>query len=169
MKKLTKLTNGQKVLQFVRKNPNAKAKEVSKATGVNVNSVYQAIYHHKKASKLPSTTAPNAQMSLLLFSDPPKKRGRPPLKTSSKNEMPLTEIRDGRLHLVRELTDNVNHPPHYKVGGIETIDFIEAKSLSYNLGNVVKYLTRADHKGNKLEDLKKAQWYLNREVSKLNK
>jgi hypothetical protein len=65
--------------------------------------------------------------------------------------------------------DNVNHPAHYKVGGIETIDFIEAKSLSYNLGNVVKYLTRADHKGNKLEDLKKAQWYLNREVSKQGK
>jgi hypothetical protein len=65
--------------------------------------------------------------------------------------------------------DNVNHPSHYKVGGIETIDFIEAKSLSYNLGNVVKYLTRADHKGNKLEDLKKAQWYLNREVSNLEK
>ena len=68
-----------------------------------------------------------------------------------------------------EVKDNVNSPSHYKVGGIETIDFIEAKSLSYNLGNVVKYLTRADHKGNKLEDLKKAQWYLNREVSKINK
>lgn len=61
--------------------------------------------------------------------------------------------------------DPVNHPEHYKVGGIETIDFIEAKSLSYNLGNVVKYLTRADHKGNKLQDLQKAQWYLNREIA----
>ena len=52
------------------------------------------------------------------------------------------------------------------VGGIETIDFIEAKNLSYNLGNVVKYITRADHKGNKLQDLQKAQWYLNREINK---
>jgi hypothetical protein len=60
--------------------------------------------------------------------------------------------------------DLVNHPPHYKVGGIETIDFIEAKSLDYHLGNVVKYITRADHKGSKLDDLKKAQWYLNRAV-----
>jgi hypothetical protein len=65
--------------------------------------------------------------------------------------------------------DNVNHPSHYKMGGIETIDFIEAKSLNYNLGNVVKYITRADYKGNKIEDLKKAQWYLNREVSNLEK
>ena len=62
--------------------------------------------------------------------------------------------------------DPVNHPWHYKVGGIETIDFIEAKNLGYNLGNVVKYITRADHKGNKLQDLQKAQWYLNREINK---
>jgi hypothetical protein len=62
----------------------------------------------------------------------------------------------------------VNHPPHYKAGGIETIDFIEAKTLGYHLGNVVKYVSRADHKGNKLEDLKKAQWYLSRAIEKLN-
>jgi hypothetical protein len=65
--------------------------------------------------------------------------------------------------------DNVNHPAHYKVGGIETIDFIEAKKLNYNLGNVVKYITRADHKGNTQEDLLKARWYLNREIAKLGK
>jgi len=64
-------------------------------------------------------------------------------------------------------TDMVNHPPHYKAGGIETIDFIEAKELGYHLGNVVKYVSRADHKGNKLEDLKKAQWYLARAIEKL--
>jgi hypothetical protein len=66
----------------------------------------------------------------------------------------------------QSIADNVNHPAHYKVGGIETIDFIEAKQLNYNLGNVVKYITRADHKGNTQEDLLKARWYLNREISK---
>lgn len=65
--------------------------------------------------------------------------------------------------------DAVNHPAHYKVGGIETIDFIEAKKLGYNLGNVVKYITRADHKGNRKEDLLKARWYLNREIASLEK
>jgi hypothetical protein len=64
-------------------------------------------------------------------------------------------------------TDTVNHPTHYKVGGIETIDFIEAKKLGYNLGNVVKYIARADYKGNKLEDLRKAQWYLTRAIESL--
>lgn len=62
--------------------------------------------------------------------------------------------------------DVVNHPSHYKVGGIETIDFIEAKELDYHLGNVVKYITRANHKGARLEDLRKAQWYLNRAVER---
>jgi DNA-binding CsgD family transcriptional regulator len=59
--------------------------------------------------------------------------------------------------------DLVNHPPHYKAGGIETIDFIEAKQLGYHLGNVVKYISRAQHKGG-MEDLLKAQWYLNRAI-----
>lgn len=61
--------------------------------------------------------------------------------------------------------DPVNHPAHYKVGGIETIDFIEAKKLNYNLGNAVKYITRADHKGNRKQDLEKALWYIKRELS----
>ena len=65
--------------------------------------------------------------------------------------------------------DLVNHPPHYKVGGIETIDFIEAKQLDYHLGNVVKYISRADHKDDKLDNLKKAQWYLNRAIDNLAK
>jgi hypothetical protein len=60
--------------------------------------------------------------------------------------------------------DLVNSPPHYKVGGIETIDFIEAKNLNYNLGNAVKYITRADHKDNRVQDLEKARWYIEREI-----
>jgi hypothetical protein len=65
------------------------------------------------------------------------------------------------------LNDLVNHPPHYKAGGIETIDFIEAKKLNYNLGNVVKYVARADYKGARKQDLEKAVWYLQREISTL--
>lgn len=62
--------------------------------------------------------------------------------------------------------DPVNHPSHYTTGGVETIDLIEAKKLNFNLGNVVKYVTRADHKGKRLEDLKKAKWYLDREIER---
>jgi hypothetical protein len=72
---------------------------------------------------------------------------------------------DKAIALIKTQTDNVNHPPHYRTGGIETIDFIEAKDLNYRLGNVVKYITRAEKKGNPIEDLKKARWYLDREIS----
>jgi hypothetical protein len=66
------------------------------------------------------------------------------------------------------LADNdlVNHPPHYKSGGIETIDFIEAKDLNYRLGNVVKYVVRAGKKAtDPVQDLEKAAWYLQREIT----
>ena len=53
------------------------------------------------------------------------------------------------------------------MGGIETIDFIDAKQLDYYLANVVKYVSRADHKGNRKQDLEKAKWYLDRAISKL--
>ena len=74
-----------------------------------------------------------------------------------------------KLHgeVVGVAPDPVNHPAHYTAGGIETIDFIEAKKLGYNLGNVVKYITRSGLKGNQLEDLRKAQWYLSREIATL--
>ena len=62
------------------------------------------------------------------------------------------------------MIDPVNHPPHYTHGGIEVIDAIEAWGLGYHLGNVVKYVARAKHKGNYLQDLQKAQWYLQREI-----
>jgi len=64
-----------------------------------------------------------------------------------------------------ELKDMVNHPDHYTNSSIETIDIIEsvtAEGFQYYLeGNILKYLTRYRHK-NGIEDLKKAQWYLNK-------
>lgn len=67
------------------------------------------------------------------------------------------------------MKDNVNQPSHYKDGGIETIDYIEAKGFNYHLGNVVKYLSRAGKKDpdKTLEDLKKARWYLDRHIQNL--
>lgn len=71
------------------------------------------------------------------------------------------------LNVIEEKkADPVNHPPHYQAGGIETIDFIEAKDLNYRLGNVVKYVSRAGKKNfDPIEDLEKALWYLQREIS----
>lgn len=62
--------------------------------------------------------------------------------------------------------DPVAYPKHYTShpSGIEVIDITE--HMNFCLGNVVKYVLRADHKGRPLEDLKKARWYLDREIEK---
>ena len=66
------------------------------------------------------------------------------------------------------IKESVNHPSHYNQG-IETIDYIESHDMNFNIGNVIKYVSRAKHKDNELEDLKKARWYLDREIKKLEK
>ena len=62
-------------------------------------------------------------------------------------------------------SDPVNRPKHYTSKAIEVIDIIEAWDMNFRLGNVIKYVLRhADKNG--LEDLKKARWYLDREITK---
>ena len=65
-----------------------------------------------------------------------------------------------------EEKEMVNHPSHYNQG-IETIEYIESWSMNFNTGNVIKYVTRAGYKDNQLEDLKKAMWYLQREIDRI--
>ena len=62
--------------------------------------------------------------------------------------------------------DNVNHPKHYTShpSGVETIQITE--HMNFCLGNAVKYIMRADHKGKAVEDLQKAAWYINREIAR---
>lgn len=70
------------------------------------------------------------------------------------------------------MNDNVNHPKHYTSGDIECIDAIRAalgdKFEGFLIGNVIKYCWRHDHK-NGLEDLKKAQWYLQKVIDEKEK
>lgn len=64
--------------------------------------------------------------------------------------------------------DAIN-PSHYKDHGIEPIDYIESHELNFNLGNVIKYVSRAGFKDDKLIDLVKASWYLEREIERIKK
>ena len=152
-----RINKAAKVRMLLRRNPNTKAGAVVETIDCTMQQAHVMLNTQRK------------QMGIIRQKDGTYK---PKERMQSSVEIPAT---DGTLNIVEthfpitmeELQpDPVNHPWHYKVGGIETIDFIEAKNLSYNLGNVVKYITRADHKGNKLQDLQKAQWYLNREISK---
>ena len=68
--------------------------------------------------------------------------------------------------------DAVNRPAHYTQGGVEVIDIIEQitkdypPDIAYHIGNCIKYLARAPHKGNLQQDLGKAEWYMKRAVNK---
>jgi len=161
----------QRIREYVAANPTVAAKDVAKNLGVGLQYVYTVMYKVKAKTKVKK----HRKVA--------KKLGRPRKVTEASENLKrlVDEYRDSKamkkedwktLSLTSSNTplqkaDPVNHPAHYKVGGIETIDFIEAKKLNYNIGNVVKYLTRADHKGNRKQDLEKAMWYLNREISAL--
>jgi len=144
-------SSAQTVREYMEANPKATPAEVAKKCKVTTQYVYQVKSDGRKRSA--------------------KKLGTPKLRmrASFDREPPAPEpISVLRITMEEPKADPVNHPPHYKTGGIETIDFIEAKELGYHLGNVIKYVTRAKHKGNEIEDLKKAQWYLERAIMKLH-
>tara|TARA_R110000803_G_scaffold163913_1_gene227641 strand:+ start:22187 stop:22693 length:507 start_codon:yes stop_codon:yes gene_type:complete len=153
------------VRELYEADPDITSREVITKLKCTPKAAYSALYYLRKngVNKVPLKRGRPAKPQPLPLPSPSTISGEYALymATSAKQRMQSAE----RIREVQ--VDPINHPPHYKVGGIETIDFIEAKKLNYNLGNVAKYITRADHKGNKLEDLRKAQWYLTREINSL--
>lgn len=67
------------------------------------------------------------------------------------------------------MPDDVNHPAHYTAhpSGVECIEITE--HMPFNVGNAIKYLWRAGEKGSQIQDLRKAAWYVNREIARLEK
>lgn len=165
------MNKAQRIREYIAANPTVAAKDVAKNLGVALQYVYTVMYKTKQKAKVKKHRKVT------------KKLGRPRKVTEASENLKrlvdeykskrLMQSADGKRDVHPFLdaplkADPVNHPAHYKVGGIETIDFIEAKKLGYNLGNVVKYITRSDHKGNRKQDLEKALWYLNRELSAMS-
>ena len=73
------------------------------------------------------------------------------------------------MMVAKKPIEKIDHPPHY--GGdttYEVIKVIEAWELDFHLGNSVKYIARASRKGDELDDLKKARWYLDRRIEQLS-
>ena len=168
-----KLTRAEKIRRYLTKNPSAKISDVAKEFGTT----YQIVYMCKRKME------ENAEKDVAALKTPkaPKKKSVPiphdgdgyiyrwintnALSEDAKDAL-AERLNPETITMEEPQSDPVNHPAHYKVGGIETIEFIEAKQLNYNMGNAVKYISRADHKGNKKQDLEKAVWYLNRELAK---
>lgn len=82
-----------------------------------------------------------------------------------------SEPLEAKQEVIKELfePDAVNHPSHYTQGKYEVIDVIEDWNLGFNLGNAIKYIGRAGHKDDIVQDLEKAKWYIEREIKRLKK
>jgi hypothetical protein len=150
------MTISKKVRAYLAKNPDATARDIHAKFGASLPMAYRLVKENKtrrftsEVIELPETSPLEIGVNIdkihsLLDSLP---------------GVQSIDIREPRP------VDNVNHPPHYTIGGIETIDFIEAKGLHnhYHLANAVKYISRAPYKKDYLEDIKKAAWYLQREI-----
>lgn len=142
---MAKNSQAQKIRDYFKDHPTDKVADVARALGLK----YQFVYVVKRAMDKKVTE----------LRDKGYRVNRAGKILMQANVNPPIQI-----EMFEPKSDPVNHPAHYKVGGIETIDFIEAKRLNYNMGNAVKYITRADHKGSRKQDLEKAIWYLKREL-----
>jgi len=154
-KKLSKI---QKIRNYMKDHPEAKAKTIAEALGTTIQYVYAAMHEERK--KLKASATPDSLV---------KVHGVTMGKDDKTN---LTDEQMSRLVFnatkpkvrMQRSIDDVNHPPHYQIGGIETIDVIEAKLTpeefrGYLKGNVVKYLTRIGYKDNAGKDVDKMVWY----------
>jgi hypothetical protein len=160
----SKNTIASRIRAYLRENPKAKPDEVVKALGVKRENVYSLKqYDRLRAKRIRAKKIANqpVNVSNIKFGD-------------NVGGLILTDVGDGKARWVKApeplpitMIDPVNHPEHYKVGGIETIDFIKAKLTpeefrGYLKGNVLKYASRAGHKDNAVQDAGKLAWYANR-------
>jgi len=146
-----RLSMSEKVRRFLAANPNAKAKYVAEQLGVKISLVYAVKY--KKTNKV-SPAVPKAKPVNI---DAVHKNGKFSVT------VPVPEAVQKEL-FPEAKADLVNHPPHYKAGGIETIDFIQAKLtreeyIGYLKGSALKYASRIGKKGAPDIDAGKMAWY----------
>jgi len=164
-----KLSKTAQIIAFIKSDPTASSRSVAAKFGVTSGYVSSLKWKLKKEGvEIPKAVGKSKFFNTVMTSSASiLKHIAPdiPVYGDSVEFVTPNRLAEIQIEMLEPAADPVNHPAHYKAGGIETIDFIEAKKLGYNLGNVVKYITRADLKGNRKQDLEKALWYLKREIS----
>jgi hypothetical protein len=170
MKKSTLVNRS--ISKFAIDNPTVSSADIAKQFKIPVKKVYQMrSYIKRKTSesvipKIPKVwDGKSALKRIFVLRDPVKREEA--IKEVMLHDPKYKMVSITTSDTPMPTSDPVNNPAHYTAGGAETIDFIEAKKLCYHLGNVVKYVTRAEHKGSRLEDLQKARWYLDREIMRI--
>ena len=158
-----KKTKSAKIRSFIAANPNATARYIADQLNVTIQSVYNVKHKLRAAENKIVTLVGSSNKSIMEKLNPDI-----PVYKDSVTNVTSTRLKELAIEMIEHPSDAVNNPAHYTDGGIETIDYIEAKGLGYHLGNAVKYISRAGKKGTNqgLEDLRKAQWYLARAIEK---
>lgn len=157
-----KISMSERIRRRVLAAPNASASDVAKFLDVSPSRVHLIMWQMRKKGMIPPSTRgrKNAQPTQEQASEIVKME-KPKLVFAATSYTPVTE-------------DPVNHPAHYKVGGIETIDYIEAKLsptefAGYLKGNILKYGSRVGHKVDASTDAGKLAWYAARLATLLKK
>lgn len=175
-----KLTTAERIRRYMETHPKAMPKEIAHDLGVSVKYIHvlRSTDKKKKALGLPirrvkrkytkSITLVNKSSATDTLNKLPQV-GNTIGGSSLMDEM-IKEAKNARaemqITMLEPKADPVNHPAHYKVGGIETIDYIKAKLTpeefrGYLKGNLLKYSSRIGHKGAAQIDAGKAGWYAN--------
>ena len=176
MTKRIKQARASKVREFILMNPDISAKFIAEKFSVPLQSIYNIRYHLKKklaqkGQELKRSANTDEQVTqvkvtrieqlLNEWSNAPVEIVQP--KTITPVTAPILESE--WKNIIQP--DPVNHPAHYTHGGIETIDFIQAKLTpeefrGYLKGNILKYGSRLGHKDNDMQDAGKLAWYTNK-------
>ena len=153
-----KLSKVQKIRNYIKDHPEAKPRAIAEALGTTIQYVYSAMHQARKKLKASATPDPLVKVQGVMMGKDDKTN-----LTDEQMSRLVFNATKPKVRMQRSI-DDVNHPPHYKIGGIETIDVIEAKLTpeefrGYLKGNVVKYLTRIGYKDDAGKDVDKKVWY----------
>lgn len=191
---MKKLTAAEKIRRYMETHPHATPKQVAEALGVKPNYVHVLRSKDKKrtAEGKPIRRIKRTRAKVVKFLGVTMAKddvtnltpeqtarlleniGKPKARMPHAEPQTIPEMIDKAVEARKEMSitmiepkeDPVNHPAHYKVGGIETIDYIKAKLTpdefrGYLKGNLLKYSSRIGHKGAAQLDAGKAGWYAN--------
>ena len=168
MTKRIKQVRASKVREFILMNPDVSAKFISEKFGLELQTVYNLRYHLKKRLAEKGQTLKRSAKVDAQVAQVKAKRIEQLLNDWSNAPVEIvTPKAPEPLPITFVQPDPVNHPAHYTHGGIETIDFIQAKLTpeefrGYLKGNILKYGSRIGHKENDMQDAGKLAWYTNK-------
>jgi len=165
---MTKQTTSSRIRTYLAAHPGAADKEVAAVLNVSSNRVATVKWRDKTYGQPKRKYTPN----LIKFMGVTMSKENLVNMTSDQADRIVEAALKPKARMLSQAdfvkpVDMVNSPPHYKIGGIETIDFIKAKLTpeefrGYLKGNVMKYASRTGYKGDALQDAGKMAWYANR-------